>query len=286
MLLSEALNEFIAWGSIKYAPSTVSTYRSLIRRYILYGGDKDVGCSSFVDISEYYEHLRRKNYHDSSIAYMMISLRQFFRFLFIRQLTKWDYQLIPVPKYVNRGIPPIEPSDARKMIDRLRTTNLRDLRNKTIFSFLYSTGVRVSELCDVQMVDMNFSERTAMIISRKTKTKRMILWSEETACLLAQYIPERERAARCDNVFISLDRKNYGGMLTTRAIQRFIVECRPSKHITAHSYRKGFGCRAVKANVHVRYIQKLLGHESIASTQIYMDTYDPDVVKAYKKIPS
>lgn len=222
--LQEALEEFKSWGVSHYANITVTTYTDFLKKYIKFSGNKILSLTDITDVNEYYSHLKKKNYHDGSVALMMVSIRQFFRFLFLRRMIAWDYELIGVPKFVSRSHTPIETSEARRMIDKIKENNFYDLRNKTIISFLYSSGVRVSELCNLELRDMKADH--AIIISAKNLKQRMIFWDKATGELLKKYLEQRE--SKTDYVFIAL----HGGKFTTRGIQRIIKKYRENKNIT------------------------------------------------------
>lgn len=283
-LLSDALNRFVDYGRIRYAVSTVYTYQDLIKRFIKFVGDVPLSQVSLDDVSRYYLHLKQHSYADSSIAYMMISLRQFFKFLFLQKKMKWDYQLVGVPKYVQKSYPPVMAIEADKMISDIQVACFSDLRDKVIISFLFASGIRVSELVALTIADINLSLGYGSIISKKNQQKRMIFWDNRTHDMLKLYLEERRQHASSDALFISVSCSNYGKKLTTRSIQRLIRNYRPSPHITPHSFRHGLGMRAVQAGIHPRYVQKILGHRNLNSQQTYLDVHDEEVKDAYKKI--
>jgi len=283
--LSEALNQFSEWGSSRYAIRTVHTYSGLIGRFISFSGDKYINEINIINITSYFMHLKTKDYAESSLAYMMISLRQFFKFLFLRHLIDWDYQLISIPKYVSKSYIPAEPKDAKAIIDNMRGDNFKSLRDKLIISFLYSSGVRVSELCSLQLSDLLLDQKYGNIISKKNRQPRMVFWDDATDQLLKKYLPERRLWANSDYLVISVACQNKGKKMTTRSVQRLVSTHRqPDSNITPHSFRHGLGMRAVKSKIHPRYIQKILGHKNINSSQIYLDVHDIDVVEAYNQI--
>lgn len=285
MKLSQAIQEFNAWGSARYMPRTVVTYTGLLKKFLWYLGDIPISRIGIVNITEYHQHLKQKRYHDSTIAYSMISLRQFFKFLFLRRLVNWDYQLIPVNKYISDSYPPVEPEESKHLVDSIRVENFRDLRDKTLLSFLNASGVRAAELCALKAHDIIPEKGYTNIISKKNYVKRMVFWDARTTKLLIQYLAERKLWTNSDALWVATDRHTRGRGLTTRTVNRIVNRYkRPGSRISPHSFRHGLGMRAVKANVHPRYIQKILGHKHITSSQIYLDTHDEDVLSAYKKI--
>ncbi|MBL7058766.1 tyrosine-type recombinase/integrase [Patescibacteria group bacterium] len=290
--IGESLDSFLEWAinERKFASSTITTYTDLIKRFIKHVGGREVKIADISPktISSYKAKLQKK-YAKSSVVYMMISIRWLFRFLFMNRLIKWDYQLITVPKdYFNKHFTVAEPEDIRRIIDGMRVENFRELRNKTILSFLVSSGVRNAELCDLKVSDLKIEKQYANIVSKKSDEPRMIFWDDLSKDLLERYLDERKLWAKCDNLFISTDNRRRGNKLTTRSIQRIVKDSIPKdlevKKITPHSFRHAMGMSAVKAGIHSRYIQKILGHKNINSSQVYMRYYDTDVVDAYSKI--
>jgi len=98
------------------------------------------------------------------------------------------------------------------------------------------------------------------------------------------YLPQRRTLARCDCLFVSDGPGHVGHRLTTRSVQRIVEKVRERPNVSPHSFRHGLGLRAVKSGIHPRYIQKILGHRNITSSQCYMDTVDTDTRDAYRKI--
>ena len=269
----------------KYAPSTVRTYNDLVGRFVKFiGPEKTISELEITDITRYFVHLKSKGYYESSIAFMMVALRQFMKYLFLRGETRWDYQLVAVPKYVSRSFSPIESSEAKAMIDGIREEKFTGMRDKTLLSFLYSSGMRVSEICSLELRDLRLNDHHGSIISKKNRKIRMVFWDTKTDELMKRYLPQRKLWSSSDHVFISMDRRNRGGRLSTRSVQRLVADLRPRSDISPHSFRHGLGMRAVKSGIHPRYIQKILGHKNINSSQVYLDVHDEDVVTAYAKI--
>jgi len=278
-----ALSQFVDWGRIRYAQRTVDTYRGLINRFIVWTKNKKLCDITIDDVTQYYLNLKKRGYAESSIAFMMISLRQFFRFLFLRGEIKWDYQLIQIPKYMSNSYPPATKAIFEEM-SKMKVCNFKDLRDKTILHFLYSSGVRVSELCAIKIADISLEKGFGVIISKKNQKKRMIFWDDQTREILARYLLQRTEHSKSPYLFISIASRNLGQKLTTRSVQRIVEAYRQSPDITPHSFRHGLGMRAVQANIHPRYIQQILGHKNLNSQEVYLDTVDQEVKQAYDKI--
>lgn len=282
--LRVALADFTQWGMGRYATRTVQTYTDLIGRFITWRGDVPLSDINPMDVANWHNLLKSRGYGQSSTAYAMISLRQFFRFLFLRRLIVWDYQLISVPKYVSRHYAPAFATDAKAMMSAVEPDTFKGLRDRTILSFLYSSGLRVSELCDLRASEIEPEKGYTVIISKKNRQERMVFWDTDTTFLLTTYLNERIKYAQSDHLFINVSRSIAGKKLTTRSIQRLVASLRVRKCVTPHSFRHGLGMRAVRSSIHPRNIQKILGHKNITSSQIYMDVADREVMKAYRRM--
>lgn len=286
MTLTQAKNEFVEWGMAKYCSSTVRTYSYLVGQFLLEKGDVELDSIDPMDIARYHAHLKSRGYSDSTIAYNMIALRQFFKFLFMRGILKWDYSLISVPKYISKNYKAVTAKEAGDMINQIKGNSFMELRDKAIIAMLFSSGVRVSELCDIELKDIDIEKGYSTIVSKKNRQIRMVFWDANTGAILKEYIDARTEHERGGHLFVSLGRQNYGKKLTTRSVERIIVKYRKTPQISPHSFRHGLGMRAVQSGIHPRYIQTILGHKNINSSQVYMSVTDPDVQKAYKQIGS
>lgn len=284
MRISEHLEEFAEWGAAKYAPRTVSTYSSLIRRFVEHADDRDVADVGIADVVAYHAYLRSRNYADSSVAYSMLSLRQFFRFLFLRRVVEWDYQLIPVPRYVTKSHRSMEPAVAAGMINGIREGRFRDLRDKAMLSFLYATGVRVSELCALSLGDVGPDRMETVIVTRKNRVRRIIFWDPGTHALLRRYLAELPLWSRSDALWITLDRRTRGRRLGIRSAQRIFNGRRPDASYVVHSARHGMGTDLAASREDIRSAQKILGHLSIRSTQTYSQLSDPALRESYDRM--
>lgn len=280
MLLSEALKQYIEWASCFKAPRTVQVYEQLIGRFIKHVGDKDIKDIDIRVISQYIAHLQKK-YAESTVMNMIVSVRVLFKFLYERGVLVWDYRLIPIPKYTQKSFPSVEKKEALKMIDRVHIKDFQTLRNKTIISFLYATGCRVSELCDLRVGELK--DQYAVIRTKKSRKLGRIFWDKQTDFLLRIYLEERKRVANTDHVFVSVARNIRGGKLSTRSIERIVESYRRGTRVVPHSFRHALAEDLVKKNVGLRHIQEILRHESLRSLETYTRLHDQELKKVYDK---
>jgi len=146
------------------------------------------------------------------------------------------------------------------------------LRDKAIFEILYATGIRCSELVNIKLSDVHFEEKCIRVMG-KGRRERIVLFGSKGCKALKLYIEtERKQLLQEDNSpFLFLNFR--GGMLTTRSVQRTFVMFRKflniSRKITPHKIRHSFATHLLNQGTDLRVIQELLGHKTIATTEIY-----------------
>ena len=150
-------------------------------------------------------------------------------------------------------------------------------RNRLILKFLYGSGCRVSEVVKLKVNDINLKERTAIIRSGKGNTDRMIILSKEWIKEIKKYL--KKKKIQSEYVF---SKKN-GKKISTDTIQRIVRESAKkagiTKKVTPHNLRHSYATHLLEAGTNIRYIQSLLGHSSLNTTQIYTNVANEQLKK-------
>ncbi len=149
------------------------------------------------------------------------------------------------------------------------------MRDKLILSVLYSTGLRVSELIEIKIQDIDFSERTIFIKGKGNK-ERIVLFDKDTKEEISAYL--NFRVKKSEYLLVN----NYGHPLSARYIQmmikKYAEKAEIKKNVTPHVLRHSYATHLLKRGVDIRIIQQLLGHSSILSTQIYTNV-EMDIIR-------
>lgn len=145
-------------------------------------------------------------------------------------------------------------------------------RNKAIFEIIYATGIRCSEVVNIKMHEISFESKIIKIMGKGRK-ERMVLFGNKAKQSVTNYL-EKERPQLLlheDNNFLFLNKA--GGKLTTRSVQRIFEMFRRllkvNRKLTPHKIRHSFATHLLCEGVDLRIIQELLGHKTIATTEIY-----------------
>ena len=262
MRISAAFNGYINNYLIPkdYRPRQIELYQDSARFLIGFLGDKSVSRLTAQEICAYLDHIRAtRRLSVNSLSNYVSAIRSVLKWLKATNVKCIDYELIPTPKRT----PSIRPYLTAKEVDLL-IENAAGIRGKLIISLLYSAGLRVSELCSLNRWDIQNKQFTVIGKGRKL---RICFIDNRTESLLEEYL-----ATRTDNdaalILTHLKRR-----ITPVAVQETVRNTSKragiDKHITPHTLRHSFATNFLENNGNLRYLQELLGHSDLSTTQIY-----------------
>lgn len=217
--------------------------------------------------------MHREGYAPSSIARKLSSARSFCRFLELeRVLERNPLALIKAPKQVRRLPSVLTVEEVDRLLeqpDRSTPTGLRDL---AALEVAYSTGVRVGELLAMRMGDVDW-DVSSILVQGKGNKERIVLLGERALLCLESYIHEARshlmNGRRDDHLFLSRLGKPLSVRMFHVAINRYLDGAGLGKRVTPHTLRHTFASHLLEGGADLRIVQELLGHASLATTQIY-----------------
>lgn len=278
MKINEAITKYLEWKST-YAPRATENYPIWLRRFSQTIGNKkvkDITVEDWVLFSKTLEH-----YSPVTIRYATIICKNFLLFLRLTDIKSLDPRVIRIPRVMSKPRTAVTEDDFRK-IKALGYASYRSLQDQLIVSFLWDTGVRVSELCDININQVDTEKLTAIIQTKKSTKERRIFWGERTNQLLQEYLVTRVRL----NKSLALFASQKGDRMVSRTVQRkirdIVTRAGLDPTITTHSFRHGWGHYRRDKNAPLAFIQKGLGHSSPISTFIYEQYSDPDFEETAK----
>ena len=207
-----------------------------------------------------------------SINRKISALRTFFKYLQEKQIVKINkISYIAMPKFEKELPNILNKEDLNKLRDVINTGKITGVRDRLIIEMLYSSGMRASELIDLSEYMINIPEREIRVIGKGDK-ERITFFSETARKWLEKYLSDKRKEYgnySKETVFTN----NRGEKLTTRSLRRLISnygkEAGIQKEITPHVFRHSFATELLNNGVDIRYLQELLGHSSISTTQVY-----------------
>ena len=257
---------------------TRENYGRYLEAFVKYAKVKNLEDISVDSITQFRLYLARQKKEDGdplkrvTQAYYIIALRNFLKYLL-----KQDYEVlspdkIELPKIARRQIEIIEYADLERFLNAPASGTLRGLRDKAILEVLFSTGLRISELCNLDRY-INV-ERGEFTVRGKGEKLRVVFLSDRATQALKHYLDKRSDAD--EHLFVSLSKNEKPkiiGKITPRAVQRLVEYYRKkagiAKRITPHQIRHQFATDLLSNGADLRSVQEMLGHSNISTTQVY-----------------
>lgn len=217
--------------------------------------------------------------------YYLIALRAFLKYLIRRDIKTISPERIELAKVEERSIDLISSNDLERLMNAPDGADLKNLRDKSILELLFSTGLRVSELCSLNNdIDLTQDE---ISVRGKGEKIRVVFLSQEAKNAVKLYLDKR---TDMDNaLFIQLGRgaqKKDSIRLTPRSVERIVkhyaIKAGISKKVTPHVIRHSFATDLLQNGADLRSVQALLGHASISTTQIYTHVTDKHLREIHK----
>lgn len=144
------------------------------------------------------------------------------------------------------------------------------IRDAAICELLFATGMRISELCSLNVADVNLQDGIILIYGKGSKERRLQLGNKDVINALENYKTEfSAEIAECHNFFVNQSGKPLSDQAVRRMITKYTKLAAIELHITPHMFRHTFATSLLDADVDIRYIQEMLGHSSINITEIY-----------------
>jgi len=297
--IKQLLREYLDSLEIEKGRSrlTARNYKFWLGRFIAFSKINDPKDITMDTVRRYRLYLNRLNSKKNYILsrrtqqYHLIALRNFLKYLAKRDITTLSADKIELGKTPERTpeIPEIE--DIGRLIKTPAGNELKALRDRAILETLFSTGLRVSELCNLNR-DLPAIKRGEFSVRGKGDKIRVVFLAPETQRALIEYLDKRKDADEA--LFIEIGR-NYEKTLShksdlrisPRSIQRIVKQYAAkagiTRKVTPHTLRHAFATDLLRNGADLRSVQALLGHASISTTQIYTHLTDRTLKKVHEK---
>ncbi len=226
------------------------------------------------DVRGFLAFLHQKSYSRSSTARKLATLRSFYKFLVRRgYVTANPVSAIRTPKQEKRLPKCLSLEQIQTLLETPKDNDMLGARDKAMLETVYSTGVRVSELVDLNFDDVDFL--AGMLHVRGKGNKERLSPIGQTAMMsIKKYLSMRQqdpRAASFDNKALFVNK--HGKRLSTRSVRRkldkYLIQAGLDPAISPHTLRHSFATHMLNNGADLRSVQELLGHQSISTTQIY-----------------
>lgn len=235
------------------------------------------------DVRDYLEYLNLKKEKSTSVSRKISSLKSFYKFLYKNNyIDKKDYPLVKVtyPKKEKKLPKFLYYNDLLEIINE-SSKDKDGVRDRLIIEMLYATGVRVSELVNIKLSDIDFNNKRIVVCGKGNK-ERVVYYGDYAKEVLDKYLKTHIRK---DNNYLFLNSK--GEQITDGGI-RYIIDNIMKKlsiktHVTPHVLRHTFATDMLNNGCDIKVVQELLGHSSLKATEIYTHVTNERLKEVYYK---
>lgn len=287
-----AIEDFLDYLLIdkKYSPNTIESYRHDLEHYYQYQKEQGIPLQKIKkeDIKQYLKVLKNAKMSDKSISRNISSIRTFYKFLLVEKIiTRNPIELIELPK-TKKSLPNVlSVEEVDKLLD-IAVVDSFSSRNKAMLELMYASGLRVSELINLKVKDIDLEEALVKTMGKGNK-ERVIPIGDYALHAIENYLTyDREQLLkRRINDYLFLN--NHGNALTRQGFFKILKKLAKEKGIetnfSPHTLRHSFATHLLNGGADLRSIQELLGHSDISTTQIYTHVSNELLKENYQNHP-
>ena len=303
MYFSEALADFLEHLEVEggRSPRTIENYKLYLERFIDFAGDIDVAKITSETIRKYRLWLNR--YKNSNTGeelllitqnYHLIALRGLLTYLSQRDISSLAADKITLPKTVRKQVTFLHYDEVVRLIEQIPLDNEPGLRDRAIIELLFSSGLRVSELVNLNRDHINFARREFMVRGKGQKD-RPVFVSMSAAEHVKNYLDARSDSLpalfisysrRLAKPSVSGDYRRLGARSIQRMVSHYVRLAGITKHVSPHTMRHSFATDLLMNGADLRAVQSMLGHSNIATTQIYTHVTDQHLKDVHERFHS
>lgn len=268
----------------KYSINTINTYITNISSFSEFV-NKNFKNVEEEDIKKYLIHLNKNNISEKSVANKISSLKSFYKYLIIEKITsKSPLDKIELPK-IKKTLPKALSIEEVNILLNIPLNDKFDYRNKAMIELLYATGLRVSELVNLKLNNINFDQEYLKTMGKGSK-ERIVPIGEYAMYYLKYYIDNYRndflRDKESEYIFISNQSKKMTRQTFFLLLKKIAKKECIKTYFSPHTLRHSFATHLLRYGADLRSIQELLGHSSISTTQIYTHVEKEKVKEEYK----
>ena len=273
------LEEYLQWLTIEKGRSlaTIAAYRRDLNALVSWMATRhlDETSVSEEDLERYFNGLRRVRRSSSTVARAVAAVRGWFAYLYDEGLVPLDPGARLKGGRRGRTLPkPLAEEEVVALLDSVPATSAIDLRDRALLEILYGTGARVSEVAGVELSDLDFDEELILLTGKGSKQRLVPIGSTLKAALLAYLGPGGRSTLAASKRSPKLFLNARAGALTRQGIdlvihKRALAVGIDRSRISAHVFRHSCATHMLAHGADIRVVQELLGHASIATTQVY-----------------
>lgn len=285
------INDFIDYIRFerRLSKNTIVSYQRDLEKYRFFLNRNKI--KEILNVSNdqilYFLEFLYKTQNSSSVSRILSTLRTFYKYL-VRdgKIQKNPFSSIKNPKLPKKILEILDEQEVKKFLESIPSSSYLELRDKAMFELLYACGMRVSEIVDLKLSDIDFDEGLLRFIGKGNKERITPIGDTAKDCLgkyirAARYNLERER--KSENVFLNRNGQKLTRQGFWKILKKYAGKVNTSKNLYPHLFRHSYATHMLERGADLRIVQELLGHSSISTTEIYTNINKKHVKETYFK---
>ena len=272
----------------KLSDNTLQSYKRDIIQYQNYLEENGINYAkvSKEDIKAYLNYLKQIGKKPSTISRNLASIRSFYQFSIRNKKIKNDpTEDVQSPKIEKRVPSVLTAQEVELLLEQPKDVDLKGTRDKAMLEFAYATGMRVTEIINLNIEDVNLEGE--YVICRVGSKQRNIPLGSLSLKALKEYIDEARpiliRNEKEKALFVNVNGQRLTRQGFWKIVKYYKEQAHITKYITPHVLRHSFATHLLQNGADLKAIQTMLGHSDISSTQVYMQFQDPGLKDIYQK---
>ena len=272
----------------KLSDNTLQSYKRDITQYQNYLEENGINYAKVLkeDIKAYLNYLKQIGKKASTISRNLASIRSFYQFLIRNKKIKNDpTEDVQAPKIEKRVPSVLTAQEVELLLEQPKDIDLKGTRDKAMLEFAYATGMRVTEIINLNIEDVDFDAE--YVICRVGSKQRNIPLGSLSLKALKEYIDEARpiliKNEKEKALFVNVNGQRLTRQGFWKIVKYYKEQAHIAKDITPHVLRHSFATHLLQNGADLKAIQTMLGHSDISSTQVYMQFQDPGLKDIYQK---
>lgn len=269
---------------LNFSKNTIDSYRKDLADFFCFVNRQGIDYLSInrYDVRAYLKYLDELKLKNSTIARRISAIRSFYNYLLSMGIISNNiFNSIRNPKLEKKLPNYLSYEELGDILDSIDISTPTGIRNRLLIEMFYATGCRVSELINIKMSDINFTNKSIRIMGKGSK-ERIVYYGDYAQIYLNMYL---ETEFNKDSKYLFLnDKKDAMSVQDVEVIIRYIVKDLALKtHVTPHTLRHTFATHLLNNGADIKSVQELLGHASLNTTGIYTHVSNERLKEVYLK---
>lgn len=273
----------------KTSENTTLSYRRDLLKWKDYAdtqGIKSVREVTKENLQEFVDHLQVQGFKAATISRNIAALKAFYHYLFKEKLVEEDISdCIHAPKVEKKMPEIISMEEAVRLVEQPSAETPKELRDRAMLELLYATGIRVTELVNLKLSDVNL--QMGLLTCKDGNKKRLIPFGNKAKTALMKYLDKGREAMlleyEAEELFVNCSGQAMSRQGFWKLIKSYAKRAGIEADITPHTLRHSFAAHLVENGADLRSVQEMMGHSDIATTQIYATLTGNHLREVYAK---